>query len=104
MISPRLPWLRPLLVRRLGRLQVLPKSVVRAKYVGWLLRPALKRSHITYATPGCTGSAVTDSLSFKILRLLSALSLCTSPQVLPPSCETAADTALRPVTRSTEMP
>src|SRR5262245_12945630 len=54
------------------------------------------RSHTAYASPGVVGSAVTDSLSLKNWKLgaLSVMIWNTLPQVLPPSVEVAATTAL----------
>src|SRR5712692_9353511 len=90
-----------------GELHVSPPLVVFASSVGPLNAAVCRsacgwpvgsssRSQTAYATPALTGSAVTDSLSLKNWKdgALSAMSTLKCVQVLPPSLEVAAATAL----------
>src|SRR6478672_6167855 len=69
-----------------------PPSVVRANHDG-PLPPGSSRSHVAYANPGVTGSAVMDSLSLNG-ETPSRISVAGSLHVRPPSVERLASTAL----------
>src|SRR5439155_9412046 len=90
-----------------GELQVEPPSVVSENMAGprnaavcssasGLPFGSSSRSQTTYASPAFVGLAVTDSLSLKNWKLgaLSAMMTLRFCQVLPPSADVAAATAL----------